>query len=218
MFLLVYGASSDLVLGTSTGTTRSASSLTSEEKKKLEALAEKFLKAGAAATPEEALNAGKSLATLGRFDESAAAYRAAYAAGGAAGDAAAAVALPGEVDSLTRAGKPEAAAAAADAFASQRGADVAAGRIADFDSVDLELLRAKARITWPGHEEEALRFYDDIVAAAREDFRPLLGKGLALSAVGRQAEAERALIEARFLAPKDARPLVDRAIRAAGGK
>lgn len=121
----------------------------------------------------------------------------------------------GEVDSLTRAGKFEASVAAADAFASARGADVAAGQVPDLDTVDLELLRAKARVSWPGHEDEALALYDALVGASREDFRPLLGKGLALASMGRSADAERALIEARFLAPRDARPLVDKAIRAA---
>lgn len=41
------------------------------------------------------------------------------------------------------------------------------------------------------------------------DFRGFLAKGLLLREQGRQADAQRAFIQARYLAPKETRPVVD---------
>ena len=47
------------------------------------------------------------------------------------------------------------------------------------------------------------------VQSRPEDFRGFLGKGLLLRELGRQADAQRAFIQARYLAPKETRPVVD---------
>ena len=47
------------------------------------------------------------------------------------------------------------------------------------------------------------------VQSRPEDFRGFLCKGLLLRELGRQADAQRAFIQARYLAPKETRPVVD---------
>jgi Flp pilus assembly protein TadD len=144
--------------------------------------------------------------------------RAAGARGGAARAARGAAddlfeALPGLVESLLKAGRPQAAldaaaafeAAHADAFASL----AADAQVGGLDACDVALLRAKALAALPGREAEAEALLDALAAARPDDFRPLLARGLALRSQGRQLAADKALVRARVLAPKEARKMVD---------
>ena len=76
--------------------------------------------------------------------------------------------------------------------------------------MDLRLLRAKA-LAARGDAAEAEALFDALAAEAPEDFRPLLAKGLFLREQGpaRALAADKALVSARLVAPKDARKMVD---------
>ena len=71
------------------------------------------------------------------------------------------------------------------------------------DDLGLRRLSAAwALAAWDGHGPQALAAFADLAQRYPEDYRPLLGRGLALRAAGRTADSDRALIAARFLAPK----------------
>ncbi len=121
------------------------------------------------------------------------------------------MALPGRVDALVRDGRATEALAAVAAFeVSPAGRDLAASGL---DDTDLRLLRAKA-LAARGDAAEAEAVFDKLAAEAPTDFRPLLAKGLFLreQGPGRALAADKAFVQARLLAPKDARKMVDRLI------
>lgn len=75
--------------------------------------------------------------------------------------------------------------------------------------VELGLLLAKAYSQWRGHIPDALAQYDQLIEKYADDFRPLLGKGLLLRQQGREGDAQRMFIQARYLAPASSRGIVD---------
>ncbi len=111
------------------------------------------------------------------------------------------------MDALLRAGRAEDALSAADAFASKSAAELAPTGL---DATDVALLRAKALAVLPGRADDATAIFERLIAENPDDFRPLLAKGLALrQQEGRALAADKALLKARVLAPKEARKMVD---------
>ena len=76
--------------------------------------------------------------------------------------------------------------------------------------VEGRLLLGKAFAQWPGHVDDALAAYDQLIVAFPKDFRGFLAKGTLLQELGRKGDATRCFIQARFLAPPEARALIDR--------
>ena len=112
------------------------------------------------------------------------------------------------MDALVRAGRATEALAAVAAFETSAGGSGAGLAASGLDGVDLRLLRAKA-LAARGDAAEAEALFDALAAEVPEDFRPLLAKGLFLRKQGRSLAADKALVNARLLAPKDARAMVD---------
>lgn len=54
--------------------------------------------------------------------------------------------------------------------------------------------------------------YDKIVAEHPEDFRGHAAKGVLLRKLGRKGDAQRAFLQARYNAPRELQPLVDKII------
>ncbi|XP_010537743.1 PREDICTED: uncharacterized protein LOC104812331 [Tarenaya hassleriana] len=77
------------------------------------------------------------------------------------------------------------------------------------DPIQVELLLGKAYSDW-GHVSDAVAVYDRLIADHPEDFRGYLAKGIILKENGNTGDAERMFIQARFFAPDNAKPLVDR--------
>lgn len=65
---------------------------------------------------------------------------------------------------------------------------------------------------WPRHDAEALAVYDRIVQEQPQDFRGYAAKGVLLRKLGRKGDAQRAFLQARYNAPRELQPLVDRII------
>ena len=82
------------------------------------------------------------------------------------------------------------------------------GSVGGLDATDAALLRARV-LSQSGEAQGASNVYDALIEQRPEDFRPLLAKGLALKAAGRQLAADKLFLQARYLAPKEARKLVD---------
>ena len=120
-------------------------------------------------------------------------------------------ALPGRIDALLRAGR---ASDALDAVGAYDAAHATSASLADtgLDATDVALLRVKALAALPGREADADAALEALLSGSPDDFRPLLAKGLRLRAAGRQLAADKALVRARFLAPKEARKVVDAVI------
>lgn len=81
--------------------------------------------------------------------------------------------------------------------------------------VELGLLLAKTYGQWRGHGNDAITQYDALAAAHPDDFRPPLGKALLLRQAGQEGDAQRYIMQAKFLAPPGQKALVD-AFAAAG--
>jgi len=102
------------------------------------------------------------------------------------------------------------------AVAELRGAAGSAGPADGEPALRVGLALGKTLAEWPGHGPEAVDAYGRLGEGAPKDFRPPLAKGVLLRSLGRPAEARRALLQARFLAPPEERGVVE-AIIAAGG-
>jgi len=76
------------------------------------------------------------------------------------------------------------------------------------DDVSARLLLGKAYAAWRGHDGDAFAAYDDLIEAYPEDFRGYLAKGVFLKQRGRQGDAERLLLQARFYAPEELKAYV----------
>ena len=201
--------------------------LTAADRKAFTAITESYAAAVAAAAAGgaqpaalAAMDVGDAYRRLRNLPAAAGAYRSAYGSPDRA--SLAFESLVGEVDTLIEDSRPAEAVAAAERFEKTFGAELAAGTLQGMDVVDVQLLRARAQLatTDPVAAKDAMAVFDSLCATRPDDFRPLLARGMALRAAagpaGRSAEAERALIEARFLAPKgEARRAVDRAIKSA---
>ncbi|WIA22004.1 hypothetical protein OEZ85_004358 [Tetradesmus obliquus] len=99
------------------------------------------------------------------------------------------------------------AAAAADAASSSAGA---AGEQAssseqqlEVDPIGVQLLLGKAYAGWRGHDQDALAAYDTLVGAFPSDFRGYLAKAVFLKERGRQGDAERMFLQAKYYAPEE---------------
>ncbi|XP_028776856.1 uncharacterized protein LOC114733549 [Neltuma alba] len=77
------------------------------------------------------------------------------------------------------------------------------------DPVQIELLLGKAYSDW-GHVSDAVAVYDQLISTHPDDFRGYLAKGIILKENNSLGDAERMFIQARFFAPENAKPLVDR--------
>jgi tetratricopeptide (TPR) repeat protein len=78
-------------------------------------------------------------------------------------------------------------------------------------SASLPSLRAatgKSYAAWRGHDQDALAAYDTLIRAFPEDFRGYLAKGMFLRDRGRQGDAERMFLQAKFYAPDSMRGFV----------
>eukprot|EP00850_Spirogloea_muscicola_P019661 SM000196S05353 [mRNA] locus=s196:6689:11005:+ [translate_table: standard] len=78
-----------------------------------------------------------------------------------------------------------------------------------FDTVQLGLLLGKAYSAW-GKAGDAAAVYDGLIVSKPEDFRGYLAKGVLLKEQGKKGDAERMFVQARFLAPEQAKGFVDR--------
>ncbi|WIA42438.1 hypothetical protein OEZ86_008435 [Tetradesmus obliquus] len=99
------------------------------------------------------------------------------------------------------------AAAAADAASSSAGA---AGEQAssseqqlEVDPIGVQLLLGKAYAGWRGHDQDALAAYDTLIGAFPSDFRGYLAKAVFLKERGRQGDAERMFLQAKYYAPEE---------------
>lgn len=79
----------------------------------------------------------------------------------------------------------------------------------NFGPVELGLLEAKVYSSWKGHVPDALAKYDELIGNFPDDFRPPLGKALLLRQQGREGDAQRYFIQAKYLAPKASRGTID---------
>ncbi len=112
-------------------------------------------------------------------------------------------------DSLMASGKQR------DAIEEVRGLRGSGSSLGD---VELGMLQAKLLAQWRGHGPEAIQLYEDLCDANPDDFRPFLGRGLLLKAEGRMADAQRMLVQARFLAPASSKATVEALIKGADVK
>lgn len=78
---------------------------------------------------------------------------------------------------------------------------------------ELALLLAKTYAQWRGHVPDALAVYDSLIEARPEDFRAYLAKGLLLKEQGREGDAQRYFIQAKYYA-KENKQLVESIISA----
>jgi Tfp pilus assembly protein PilF len=110
--------------------------------------------------------------------------------------------LTGFSSALVEEGKPQ---AAVDQIRSIQKSNKAK----DIGEVELGLLLAKTYSQWRGHGPDAVAQYDALIEANPQDFRPPLGKALLLRDQGQEGDAQRYILQAKYLAPPSARPLVD---------
>jgi len=77
-------------------------------------------------------------------------------------------------------------------------------------AVEARLLLGKVYSQWKGHTGDAANTYDELISASPEDFRGYLAKGVLLRDNGSKGDAQRNFIQARYFAPPEARPIVDK--------
>lgn len=66
----------------------------------------------------------------------------------------------------------------------------------------------KSYAAWRGHDQDALAAYDTLIGAFPTDFRGYLAKGMLLRDRGRQGDAERMFLQAKFYAPDNLQAFV----------
>ncbi len=201
MFGFLFGLS-DLVFSTSPAP---RGALSAAGRAKLTSLVDAF----DVSTPDKAMDLAKAATEIGRPADAARAYAAALSADA---DTRAFDALTGLVDADIAAGAAGDALRSVAEFEASHAAQLSSGaQIGGLDAVDAALLRARA-MGAAGDADAAASLYDSLIAQRPEDFRPLLAKGLALKQAGRSLAADKILLQARYLAPKEARGLVDNLI------
>jgi len=84
-----------------------------------------------------------------------------------------------------------------------------AGKSEALGAVDLKLLIAKVYSQWDRHFSNALEVYDGIINDYPNDYRGFLARGALLKQNGRNADAQRMFIKARFFSPPEARAVVE---------
>ncbi|KAL3698893.1 hypothetical protein R1sor_012969 [Riccia sorocarpa] len=77
------------------------------------------------------------------------------------------------------------------------------------DPIQVELLLGKSYAAW-GKPGDAVSIYDGLIASYQDDFRGYLAKGILLKDQGKTADSERMFIQARYLAPPEAKATVDK--------
>ncbi|KAL0056221.1 hypothetical protein WJX82_008908 [Trebouxia sp. C0006] len=81
-----------------------------------------------------------------------------------------------------------------------------------YSETEISLLLGRVYAQWPGHDGQALDIYDKLIQKNPDDFRGYLARGVLFRGEGRQGDAERMFLQARYIAPKESRALVDRVI------
>lgn len=69
-------------------------------------------------------------------------------------------------------------------------------------------LSGKSYAAWRGHDQDAIAAYDTLIGAFPTDFRGYLAKGMFLRERGRQGDAERMFLQAKFYAPENMQTFV----------
>ena len=90
-----------------------------------------------------------------------------------------------------------------------RAASSSASTTKEVGDVELGLLLAKTYSQWRGHAADAFTCYDKLIEEHPQDFRPPLGKALLLREQKREGDAQRYILQAKYLAPPASRPIVD---------
>ncbi|PRW18340.1 tetratricopeptide repeat-containing [Chlorella sorokiniana] len=165
------------------------------------AAAEKELEQLVAAKPGDAdvlRVLAESQAAQGSWPASVASYRKAWEASGRGS----LEILQGLAGALVADGKE------ADAVAAVQAAQ-AVGGSSGIGEVELALLSGKTYATWRGHAADAVAVYDGLIERFPEDFRPYLAKGLLLKDQGREGDATRYFIQAKFYAKGGNRKIVE---------
>ncbi len=65
---------------------------------------------------------------------------------------------------------------------------------------------------WPRHDADALAVYDGLTQQHPQDFRGYAAKGVLLRKLGRKGDAQRAFLQARYNAPRELQPQLDKII------
>lgn len=204
VLVVVFGLS-DVIFSTTSGT--SSGPLSAATKAKLAQLVDGH----DVSSPDKALALARAATQLERHAEAATAYSAALNSL-PSGDPLTFTALTGLVDADISAGQPRDAVSALASFEKEHAAELASGAsFGGLDATEVTLLRAKA-VAAAGDVDAALAALDKLIESRPEDFRPLLAKGLQLRNAGKDLAAERVLLKSRYLAPKEARKLVDNLI------
>lgn len=71
---------------------------------------------------------------------------------------------------------------------------------------------------WDRHDAEAMAVYDSIIDKYPTDFRGYLAKGVLLRKEGRKGDMQRTFLQARYNAPPEAQPILDRVIGNTNGR
>ncbi|KAG6555331.1 hypothetical protein Mapa_003374 [Marchantia paleacea] len=77
------------------------------------------------------------------------------------------------------------------------------------DPIQVELLLGRSYAAW-GKPGDAVSVYDGLITSYPDDFRGYLAKGVLLKDQGKTADSERMFIQARYLAPPEAKGMVDK--------
>ncbi|BBN00875.1 hypothetical protein MPTK1_2g02840 [Marchantia polymorpha subsp. ruderalis] len=77
------------------------------------------------------------------------------------------------------------------------------------DPIQVELLLGRSYAAW-GKPGDAVSVYDELITRYPDDFRGYLAKGVLLKDQGKTADSERMFIQARYLAPPEAKGVVDK--------
>ncbi|KAK9823503.1 hypothetical protein WJX72_003225 [[Myrmecia] bisecta] len=119
--------------------------------------------------------------------------------------------LQGVAGALVGEGKPEKAVETIKAVQERSGQTSAAGT-ADIQPEEADLLLGRVYSQWRGHTAEALAVYNGMIEKYPNDFRGYLAKGILLRAEGQRGDAQRMFLQARYLAPPEARSAVEQVV------